>query len=175
MTDPILPSGPSKPRTKLPPVAKLVIPLAALLLVWIVVMPVITGTLMESGTAEMLEKAKKVHLAVQQMAKDGAKTGNKSLGYPADAGITSAAELKKRLVENKYLTAAAADALPFDTFRFGNVSANDPEKTIFVRIASDQQGLSAVLRKSGDTMILQPDLALAAADPPRDPAYLPAK
>ncbi len=147
--------------------------LFVLLLFWIAVLPVITGKLMEKKSNEMLIEARIIHQAMEKMASDGEATGDRTLGYPADAGIATVADLKKRLVEHRYLTEEQANTIHFDLLRIGNVSKSDKPKTIVIRFPSEQQGLSAVLWKSGDSKVLQPDVALAADNPPRSPAFLP--
>ena len=105
------------------------------------------------------------------MVSDGAAKGDKSLGWPADADITTATELKKRLTDNGYLTADDASAIDFQKFIFGNVSESDPAETIFIKFKTEiVAGATVYLAKDGE------EGGTAEGDtanvPPRTPPYL---
>ncbi len=117
--------------------------------------------------------AQKIHTAVVQMVSDGASKEDKSLGWPADAGITTSAELEQRLVDNGYLTEEDAKSIGFDNFLFGNVSDSDPGETIFIKIREKfWAGTTVFLQKDGGEGALSPDEETSPQDPPREPAYL---
>jgi hypothetical protein len=120
-----------------------------------------------------VEAAQKIHTAVVQMVSDGTSKEDKSLGWPADAGITTAEELEKRLVDNGYLTADEAKSIGFDNFLFGNVSESDPGETIFIKVRTKfWLGTTVFLQKDGEPGALAPDEETSPQDPQRDPAYL---
>lgn len=125
------------------------------------------------GMIGSVPDAARIHLAVQKMAADGAARGDKSLGFPADAGITTVTELKKRLVDNGYLTANEADELGFDNFLFANVSNADPAGTVFIRSRPEffEEG-TLIVRKDGEPQVLPGAEEIVIEDPPREPAYL---
>lgn len=127
------------------------------------------GKLLAMGT-DMLD-AQKIHGAVVQMVSDGASKGDQSLGWPADAGITTVTELKKRLTDNGYLTADEANSIDFQKFEFGNVSDSDPAETIFIKFKKEiVPGAALYLSKDGEEGgIADGDTANV---PNRTPAYL---
>lgn len=140
-------------------------------------LPAITGAVVRGEMTQTLSQAKQIHLAVSQMALDGRTTDNKSLGFPADAGIRSVADLKERLINERYLTAEDIERLEFDKFLIGNVSSVDPSETILIRSkpATYPDGSVVYMRLGGDGRLLtkrQID-QMDAQDPPRQPAYLP--
>ncbi|MEO6052507.1 MAG: DUF4190 domain-containing protein [Chthoniobacterales bacterium] len=117
--------------------------------------------------------AQQVQVVVKKMAADGIAKNDKTLGYPADAGITSVSALKARLVEKGYLTAAVADKIPFENLLIGNVSASDPKDTILIR--SKEEGplkLIVIIPLSGEVKYLPSTEPIPNSDPPRDPAFL---
>lgn len=117
--------------------------------------------------------AQRIHSAVVQMVSDGASKEDKSLGWPADAGITTVTELEKRLVDHGYLTAEEAKTIGFDNFLFGNVSESDPGETIFLKFRTKfWAGTTVFLQKDGEQGALAPDEETSPQDPQRDPAYL---
>jgi hypothetical protein len=127
------------------------------------------ASLGELGT-DMME-AQKIHSAVVQMVSDGEAKGDTSLGWPADAGITTVTELKKRLTDNGYLTAAEASTLDFGKFEFGNVSDSDPAETIFIKFKTEiVPGASIYLAKDGEEGGIADDDTSNV--PARTPAYL---
>ena len=139
-------------------------------------LPAIDGATQRGKASQELSNARQIQLAIQQMALDGKTTGDKSLGYPADAGITTVSELKARLIKGGYLSLKDADALHFDAFEIGNVSESDPAETTLLRLPLKPPARWwIVFYKGGDGSILLPrqqgDSHLDQA-PPRDPAYL---
>lgn len=117
--------------------------------------------------------AQKIHAAVVQMVSDGVTKDDKSLGWPADAGITSGAELEKRLVDNGYFTEEEAKAVNFENFLFGNVSESDPGETIFIKFREKAwMGTTVCLRKDGEQEVIPAGGDLIAQEPRREPAYL---
>jgi len=127
------------------------------------------GKIVTLGT-DMVE-AQKVHAAMVQMVSEGASKNDKSLGWPADAGITTVTELKKRLTDNGFLTTEDAQSIDFQKFEFGNVSEADPGDTIFIKFRTEiVPGATMHLAKDGE------EGGAAKGDtasvPPRTPPYL---
>jgi hypothetical protein len=115
--------------------------------------------------------AQRIHSAVVQMASDGASKGDASLGWPADAGITTVTELKKRLVDNGYLTESEAGTLGFEKLDFGNVSESDPGETIFIKFRTELvPGASMYISKDGEEGAATKDDT--STTPARTPAFL---
>lgn len=120
-----------------------------------------------------LAYATQIHTAVQAMVADGVAKDDKSHGWPADAGITTVTELKKRLIEGGYLTAEEAEMYGFENFLFGNLSAEDPEATVFIRNRPDLFEEGAILvRKDGEPAMFTGSDEIIIEDPPREPPYL---
>jgi hypothetical protein len=118
------------------------------------------------------QNAMTIQLATERMVSDGESKGDKSLGWPADAGITTATELKKRLVDNGYLTTEEAATIDFNKFDFGNVSAEDPESTVFVKFRNKFMGATVYYPKSGLQETVPAPGDTSDVDPKRTPAYL---
>jgi len=136
-------------------------------------LPAFTGALERGQLTQKLSNARQIHLAVASMALDGETLEDKSLGYPADAGITTVKQLKSLLVEKGYLSAEDAEALGFESFLFGNVSESDPPETIFLRTAAEPPRRSfLVFRLGGDGSLLRSKNPEQGDNPPREPAYL---
>ncbi len=139
-------------------------------------LPAIAGATQRAKATQELSHAKQIHLAIQQMALDGKTTGDKTLGYPADVGITTVSELKARLIKGGYLNQDDLKELHFETFEIGNVSESDPADTTLLRVPLRPPARWwIVFQKGGDGMILLPrqqgNPQLDHA-PPREPAYL---
>jgi len=109
--------------------------------------------------------AKLIYFAIQQMAMDGKAKHDKTLGWPADAGIRTTAELKAKLISGKYCTERDLRSWCFDKFQIGNVSENDSPNTICLRCGAGNEQIT--FYKGGF------EKSDARKDPPRTPAYLP--
>ncbi len=117
--------------------------------------------------------AQKIHAAMEQMAADGTEKGDTSLGWPADAGITTVTELRKRLVDNGYLTADESGEIEFENFLFGNLSASDPDSMVFIRLRPEVFPDAMVFfRKDGQQQVIPATGEITIEDPPREPPYL---
>lgn len=115
--------------------------------------------------------AQQIQLAMEKMVTDGETKGDKSLGWPADAGIASAAELKKRLVDNGYLSGEGA-AIDFSKYEFGNVSSEDPESTVFIKLKSSFMGVTMYFPKFGPEVPVSGTEDISEETPKRTPAFL---
>lgn len=125
------------------------------------------------GLGVNIANAQKIHQAVEKMVADGAAKGDKSLGWPADAGITTVTELKKRLVDNGYLTEDEAGDLQFENFQFGNLSESDPANTVFIRFRPEVFSDATVFfRKDGQQQVIPATGEITIEDPPHNPPYL---
>ncbi len=122
-----------------------------------------------------LVDAQQIHLAIEKMVSHAQTTEDKSLGYPADAGITSASELKARLIKSGALTEADATRLHFSAFKYGHISASDPGNTIEIMFEPESAGPTAftvVVDKVGTPRLLPAGRLNEVQAPPREPAYL---
>lgn len=115
--------------------------------------------------------AQQIQLAMEKMVTDGETKGDKSLGWPADAGITTVTELKRRLVDNGYLTGEGAK-IDFSKYQFGNVSAEDPDNTVFIKLQSSFMGVTMYFPKFGPEVTVPAPGDTSEDDPKRTPAYL---
>jgi hypothetical protein len=142
-----------------------------MLLLWIVLW-IFSATLLKPFTALGTDtiQAQKIYEAVEQMVAEGGTKGDSSLGWPADAGITTVAELKQRLVDNGFLPAEEVNSLTFEKFEFGNVGKADPGETIFIRFKEEFFGKVLCISKDGEVIDVDPGDTSHA--PPRSPAYL---
>jgi len=126
-------------------------------------LPAVTQALVMGQATQKLTNAKQIDLAIQK------------LGFPVDTGITTAAELKERLVKEGYISEEDLDKLRFDEFEIGNVSGSDPGNTIILRIPPTERNhhTGVIFHKGGDGLIVTPRRPDSeGADAPRDPAYL---
>lgn len=115
--------------------------------------------------------AQQIHMAMESMVEDGVEKNDTSLGWPADAGITTATELKKRLVDGGYLGANEAAVIDFNKFLFANVSASDPESMVFIRLKPEfSPDATVYVSKDGEQQVLPGEVTVE--DPPRTPPYL---
>ncbi len=93
------------------------------------------------------------------------------VGFPADTGVKTVAELKEQLIKGG-LSEAELSAVDLSQFQFGNVSASDPDKTILIRARdTGSKGVIVFIAKDGSLQALTGTEA-AALVPPRDPPYL---
>jgi Zn-dependent protease with chaperone function/type II secretory pathway pseudopilin PulG len=129
-------------------------------------LPAVTGALQKAKSVQELSNAKQIFLALEQASLDGKIVDDKTLGFPADAHITSVSQLKQILVKNRYLTDYDLIKLGLDHFAVGNVSENDPDNTIVLRNSS------VIFYKRGNGAILRRGQQPSGIDPPRSPAYL---
>ncbi len=134
-------------------------------------LPAIAGALERGKAIQSLKNARQIHLAVQMAAADADAEGKKDIGWPADAGLSSVAEVKQMLVAGGYLTAADAQKL-FEGFMIGNVSEEDPPDTIFIKSKPVSGKPSIVFRKGGDGAVYRMGQTEAGTMPPRDPQFL---
>lgn len=117
--------------------------------------------------------AQKVELAMRKMVADGIAKHDAARGWPADAGIATVAELKKRLVEGGYLSPEVAEATPFDHFLIGNVSHLDAATTTLIRVRPERiDGGTIVIRKDGERQVTPGPEDIETESPPREPPYL---
>lgn len=117
--------------------------------------------------------AEQIHAGMEQMAADGEAKGDKSLGWPADAGITTVTELKKRLVDGGYIDTQIASRIPFENFQIGNVSKDDPESTIFIQLKKELfAGITIAIKKDGEVEGITTQETSEANLPPRQPPFL---
>ena len=123
-----------------------------------------------SKAQEMLSNMKQIHLVLQQVALDGTTTGDKTIGWPADAHLKSKAELKKMVVP-AYISDGDYDRMQFDKISIGNVSENDPADTILLEYKPASGGPAVVFLKSGDGQVSRAGQTFGNP-PPRDPAFL---
>lgn len=94
------------------------------------------------------------------------------MGYPADTGVKSVAELKEQLIKHG-LSDSQIEAVDFSLFDFGNVSSSDPDGTILIRSKEkSSHGVVVFIAKSGEIEML-PEAEAAARVPGREPAFLP--
>lgn len=93
------------------------------------------------------------------------------LGYPADTGVKTVAELKEQLVKGG-ISEMEIEAMDLSQFQFGNVSASDPGTTILIRAKdTGSKGVVIFINKSGSIEAL-PEADAAEHIPQRQPAYL---
>lgn len=142
----------------------------ALSIVTVIWWTVAGAKIVEVGVATA--SAQKLQLAMAQMVSDGEAKGNKSLGWPADAGITTVTELKQRLVDNGYLKPDEAASIDFSKLLIGNVSAADPEDTVFIKFREKFMGATIYYSKSGEQETVPAPGDTAEEDPKRTPPYL---
>jgi len=146
----------------------IVIPILAAL-----ALPAISGALQKAQATQHLSEGRQIQLAIEQMVNDGKAKSDKSLGYPADAGITTGSDLKSRLVKGGYLSDEDLAKLHFDEFEFGNVSENDPGNTITLRLQPKPPAHYLIIfEKNGDGSIFLKSQRVLGENPPRDPPYL---
>lgn len=134
--------------------------------------PSMTGIVDRTQLLPRMNQARQLHLAVVTAAIDGSMDVAPDTGWPADAGIHSVAEFKEMLVRGGYLTERDLQQIGLENLVIGNVSANDPEDTIFLKSKPTPGRPVMILRKGGDGRIYRPDEPLEGRDPPRAPAYL---
>lgn len=164
-----LPMSEKKPRKKLSILEWIVV--GAMLLVFVVIgFLAIYGWASEHRRIEELKGARLIYFAMQQMAKDGKATDNMALGWPADTGIHSAADLKSRLLKGQYCTERDLRNWHYESFQIGNVSQSDPAGTICLRSLTDGGAVRFFMGGYGSSA----KDSEKGSDPPRTPAYLPA-
>lgn len=147
----------------------LVLPLAILVALAI---PAIVSAKERAKMTQELSNMRQIHLAMQQAQLDGKTTGNPKTGFPADMKFTSAAQVKKMLIENNYLTADDLNRLQFDKISIGNVSSDDPADTILLQAKSKNGRAAIVFQKGGAGMITRAGQQPYGRPPPRTPAFL---
>lgn len=123
-------------------------------------------------TAIALTEAQKIQGAMQKMEAKRAATGDKTLGYPADAGITTVTELKEQLIKGEYVTIEELESMNLGQFQIGNVSASDPDSTVFIRAKQPGPGgIIFYLPKVGEMQAQVPGEE-KTKEPAREPKYL---
>lgn len=136
-------------------------------------LPAVTGAVERGQTTQKLNSARQLHLAMHTAATDAAASGNTNIGWPADAGLNSVADVKQMLIDGGYLTAEDIEKLGLDDFLIGNVSESDPPDTIVIKPKNVDGKFMVVVKKGGDGGLYRKDQADSVAqDPPRSPAYL---
>jgi len=143
----------------------------------VVMTPAIVAGASAARSGPYLIDAQQIHTAIEEMVSHAKTADDKSLGYPADAGITSVSELKARLIKSGALTEADATRLHFSAFKYGNVSASDPSNTIEIMFepesdVSSKYSITVVVDKGGKPRLLLPAQKDEVQAPPREPAYL---
>jgi hypothetical protein len=98
----------------------------------------------------------------------------KSGSWPADAKITSSADLIKALRQKNAASDAEIATYHIGDFQIGNVSANDAPRTIFIRTRPGllQDGAVVVFYVDGSGQIYENGAAIQGTPPPREPNYL---
>jgi type II secretory pathway pseudopilin PulG len=134
--------------------------------------PAIVTAKEKAKMTQWLSNMKQIHLVLQQAQLDSKTTGDSKLGFPADAKYTSAAQVKKMLIENGYLKADDLDRLQFDKISIGNVSADDPPDTILLQSKPENGRSTIIFLKGGDGRIERPGQQPSGRPPPRTPAFL---
>ena len=119
---------------------------------------------------QMLSNMRQIHLCFQQASLDGTTTGDKALGWPADAKLKSKADVKKMLSVG-YLKAEDLEKLQLDKMTIGNVSEADPDDTILLEYKTANGKTTLVALKSGECRSLRTGQSLGNP-PPRTPAFL---
>ncbi len=150
-------------------VSTLIIPVAILAAI---ALPAVVGAKEKAQAALQLSNARQIHLAMQMAALDAATAGKKGVGWPADAGLSSVAEVKQMLVAGDYLTAKQAESIGFENFLIGNVSEEDPPDTVFIKSKPVAGKPPVVFRKGGDGEIVRRGQTEIGIVPPRDPRFL---
>ncbi|MEO8205312.1 MAG: DUF4190 domain-containing protein [Chthoniobacterales bacterium] len=144
-----------------------------LILITTIVVLAKSGSLISQYGVMKVVHAPQIQLATKQMAASGVKNNDKSLGYPADAGITTGAELKNRLIEKGFMNAVVAQQINFGDFEIGNVSASDPGDTIFIRFTQESvPDMVYLFTLDGEVKVVSTSDPAASKNPPRNPAYL---
>lgn len=123
-----------------------------------------------ANAQQMLSNMKQCHLVLLQVALDAKSTGDKTIGWPADAQLKSKAELKKMVVPT-YISAEDYDRMQFDEISIGNVSENDPADTIVLEYKPANGGSTVIFLKSGDGKVSKAGQTFGNP-PPRTPAFL---
>lgn len=144
------------------------------ILLWIIALAFAVPASKGFGDKVMdLVYAQQIQRGMLRMAEDGESKGDKSLGWPADAGITTVSELKKRLLDGGYIDQRYAADIDFEKFMFGNVSKDDPDSTIFIQMREPFLfGVTLAVGKDGESQEIAPGENADAPVPPREPAFL---
>jgi hypothetical protein len=133
--------------------------------------PAISGALERGKATQSLSNARQIAIAMQAAALDAVVTGKNITDWPADANLSSVAEVKQMLIANNYLSERDAEKLGFENFLIGNVSEVDPPSTILIKSRSVSSN-QIVVRKDGDGAILRPGQTEEGTSPPRNPPFL---
>ncbi len=130
-------------------------------------------TTMERGSMRAeFNNARQIFLAIQTTSIDSVAGGYPPKGFPADAGLRSAADVKRMLIDGGYLAERDLGKIGFDDFVFGNVSSSDPADTILIKSKPHAGRLSVVYLKGGDAGVARDGSPQIGRPPPRTPAFL---
>ncbi len=136
-------------------------------------LPLTNGTICPGGRfTTMRFEAQQIRNGLRMAAMERNSNEIRTIGFPADAGLRTVAEVRAMLVSGGYLPEHLAQAIDFDAFMIGNVSVNDHADTILIKskpTTSDERVF--ILQMDGDSFYQTGEQAIGR-DPPRSPAYL---
>jgi hypothetical protein len=135
-------------------------------------LPAVSGASNRAKEVNSLNSARQIALAIQAAALDTFLDEKKDIGWPADAGLKSAADVEQRLFTGNYLTRRDLEKIRFENFLIGNVAEKDPGDTILVKSKAPIRGASVIVLKNGEGFVLREGKPGYGMDPPRDPAFL---
>ncbi|MBE2179665.1 MAG: DUF4190 domain-containing protein [Chthoniobacterales bacterium] len=132
-------------------------------------LPFTNGTICPGGRfTTMRSEAQQIRNGLRMAAMERNSKELRTIGFPADVGLHTAAEVRTMLVSGGYLS----EDIDFEAFIIGNVSVNDHADTILIKskpTTSDERVF--ILQMDGDSFYQTGEQSIGR-DPPRSPAYL---
>ena len=134
--------------------------------------PFVLATMERDSMRAEFNNARQIALAMQTASIDSIAGGYPPKGFPADAGLRSAADVKRMLIDGGYLSERDLAYLGFDDFVFGNVSSSDPADTILIKSKPRAGRPSVIVSLGGDGSLASDGSPQIGRPPPRTPAFL---
>jgi len=121
---------------------------------------------------QMLKNGQQISLIMMQVSIDGAV--GKSSGWPADAKITSRAQLASEFEALTFLSAADIKKLGLLLFEITNIAESDPGETLLLLYEDPKGRFAIAFRKNGEGQTFSNRAAAEAwaKAPVRGPAFL---
>ena len=135
-------------------------------------LPFVSATMERDSMRGGFSNARQIALAMQAAFIDSAAGKDPRRGFPADAGLRSATDVKRMLIDGGYLSERDLAYLGFDDFVFGNVSSSDPADTILIKSKPRAGRPSVIVSLGGDGSLASDGSPQIGRPPPRTPAFL---
>jgi hypothetical protein len=137
-------------------------------------LPAVTGAQEKGKCTQQLSNGRQVYILLQSASLDAAAKGTHEVGFPADIKAVSLQEVCDSLVSHDYIKQDTLKNL-LEGYEMGNVSSEDPPKTILLRSMPKKPNDSVnVVTISGECITVKKG---SIADknfqlPPRTPEFL---